>query len=101
MKKHLIATISIAVALPVFAQTANTPADAKAQGKVEQAQIKADKKVDEAMTDEARANVQADAKANDKKLKAHHKAQKKIDDAAADVANAQNKAEVDAAKATK
>jgi hypothetical protein len=101
MKKLLIATIAIASAGSVFAQTPGAPADAKSQGKVEQAQIKAHKKVDEALTDEARANTKAEAKADDKKLKAHHKAQKKIDDAAADVTKAQNKAEVEAAKNNK
>jgi hypothetical protein len=100
MKKLMMCVVA-AMALPVWAQTADTAAEAKALGKVEQAQIKAHKKVDKALTEEARANVKADAKADDKKLKAHHKAQKEIGDAAADLKKAETKAQVQVARENK
>jgi hypothetical protein len=79
----------------------STPAEIKAQGKVDQATIKANNKVGKALNKEAQANVDADAHANKKKLDAHRKTEKTVNDAAADIAKQQNKAELEAAKASR
>lgn len=98
MKKTLFVALSLAAA-SAFAQ--GTPAEVKAQGKVDQETIKAHERVNKALSKEAQANVEADAQADKKKLKAHQKTQKEVHEAAADVAKAQNKAELKAARETR
>lgn len=110
MKKSLFLVLSLSAAA-AFAQgtpgalgpsstpaAPGTPAEVKAQGKVEQEAIKANERVNKAINKEARANIEADAQADKKKLKAHQKTQKEVHEAAADVAKAQNKADIKAAK---
>ncbi|MEC4721310.1 hypothetical protein RY831_19265 [Noviherbaspirillum sp. CPCC 100848] len=95
MKKTLFAILALSTAA-AFAQ--GTPAEVKAQGKVDQETIKAHERVNKALNKEAQTNIEADAEADKKKLKAHQKTQKEVHEAASDVAKAQNKAEIKAAK---
>lgn len=95
MNKTLFAILALSTA-SAFAQ--GSPAEVKAQGKVDQETIKAHERVNKAVTKEAQANIDADAKADKEKLKAHQRTQKEVHKAAADVAKAQNKAEIKAAK---